>query len=320
MRDRILADVAAQPRHKRELFEWALRIGRRTSALRQQGRRPTGLLRVKRRLADRLVYRRIRERFGGQLRFMISGGAPLPKEVGTFFDALGLLVLEGYGLTESAAASCVNRPGDMRLGTVGKPLPGCEVRIADDGEIELRSRGVMKGYWRRPEETARVLDADGWLHTGDLGIIRHSGHVEITGRKKELIVTAGGKNIAPAHFEGLLRSRCPYVAHVVLHGDRRPFCVALVTLDRDATARWAAAHRVSPDPERLHEQPAVRELVQDYVDAVHRDLPPWEHARRIALLPEPFTEANGMLTPSQKVKRRVVEARYASVLDGLYDG
>lgn len=320
MQDRILADVARQPRHRREVFAWALRIGRRSSAVRQRGRKPTGLLRAKLRLADRLVYRRIRERFGGNLRFMISGGAPLPRETAEFFDALQLLVLEGYGLTESAAASCVNRPGDMRLGTVGKPLPGCEVRIAEDGEIELRSRGVMRGYWQRPDETERVLADDGWLRTGDLGLVRHSGHVEITGRKKELIVTAGGKNIAPAHFEALLRSRCPYVEHAVLHGDRRPFCVALVTLDRKATQAWAAAHGVPDDPERLHEQPAIRELVQDYIDAVNRELPPWEHARRVALLPESFSQDNRMLTPSLKVKRRVVEARYAETLDQLYGG
>jgi len=318
-RERILSEVQARPRPKRAVFDWALRVGRRASAVRQQGRTPNGLLQLKLRLADRLVLRRLRDAFGDRMRFMISGGAPLPRDVAEFFDAIGLTVLEGYGLTESAAASCVNRPDDMRLGTVGRPLPGCEVKIAPDGEIMIRSRGVMKGYWNRPDETQRVLTDDGWLLTGDLGLVHHSGHVQITGRKKELIVTAGGKNIAPAHFEGVLRHRCPYVAHAVLHGDRRPYCVALVTLDRQRTAAWAREHDVPDEPERLHLQRPILELIQDYVDAVNRDLPPWERARRVAVLPEELTEANRMLTPSRKVKRRVVEARFADLLDGLYD-
>jgi len=319
-RERILAEVATQHRPQRALFAWAMAVGRRASAVRQQGRTPGGILRARLRLADRLVFRRLREAFGGQMRFMISGGAPLSRDVAEFFDAMGLLVLEGYGLTESAAASCVNRPDDMRLGTVGKPLPGCEVKISADGEILIRSRGVMKGYWNRPDETQRVLTDDGWLKTGDLGVVHHSGHVEITGRKKELIVTAGGKNIAPAHFEAMLRERCPYVDHVVLHGDRRPYCVALVTLEVERATQWAADHGVSTDPERLHEQRPLVELVQDYVDAVNRDLPPWEQARKVAVLPERFTQNNRMLTPSLKVKRRVVEARYDHILDALYEG
>jgi long-chain acyl-CoA synthetase len=317
-RDAILDDVAKRPLPQRRLFDWALRIGRRASAKRQQGRRPRGILRAKLALADRLVLREIRERFGGRIRFMISGGAPLSKEVAEFFDALGLLILEGYGLTESAAATCVNRPDDVRFGSVGKPLPDCDVRIDDDGEILIKSRGVMKGYWGLDEETHRVLTNDGWLRTGDIGVVHHSGHVEITGRKKEFIVTANGKNIAPAHFEELLRNRCPYVQHALLHGDRRPYCVALVTLDLKAATRWAREHGVPDDPATLHTRPEIRELIQDYVDAVHRDLPPWEHARRTAILAEDFTLENGMLTPSLKVKRRVVEARYADVLDGLY--
>jgi len=318
--ERIHAEAKAQPPHKRALFAWALKVGRRASAVRQQGRTPNGLLRAKLRLADRLVFRKLREAFGGQMRFMISGGAPLSRSVAEFFDAIGLLVLEGYGLTESAAASCVNRPDDMRLGTVGKPLPGCEVKISGDGEILIRSRGVMKGYWNHPEETERVLTDDGWLCTGDLGVVHHSGHVQITGRKKELIVTAGGKSIPPAHFENQLRNRCPYVAHAVLHGDRRPYCVALVTIDRGRASEWAKEHDVPSDPHRLHEQRLLVDLIQDYVDAVNRDLPPWEQARRIAVLPEAFTQENRMLTPSLKVKRRVVEAHYADVLDSLYTG
>ena len=315
-RDRILAHVEHQPFHRRRLFAWAMRVGRRATAIQQQGRRPSGVLRAEWALADRLVFRELRARFGGHIRFMISGGAPLAKDVAEFFHALGLLVLEGYGLTESSAASCVNRPDAYRFGTVGKPLPGCEVKLGDDGEILLRSRGVMRGYWGLPDETHRVLTDDGWLRTGDLGVVHHSGHVQITGRKKELIVTAGGKNIAPALFEGLLASRCPYVAHVLMHGDRRPYCVALVTLDASAIDRWARAHGLPDgDPTQRSE---VRELIQDYVDAVNRDLPPWEQVRRISVLPEDFSLANDMLTPSMKVKRRVVEARYAELLDRLY--
>lgn len=306
-------------RVRRRLFRWALELGRRQSALSRSGRGPGPLLAARLAIADRLVFREVRERFGGRIRFMISGGAPLPSEVAEFFHALGVLILEGYGLTESSAASCVNRLDDWRFGTVGPPLPGCEVKIAQDGEVLLRSRGVMQGYWRLPAETAACLADDGFLRTGDIGRILQTGHLQITGRKKEIIVTAGGKNVPPLHVETLLTTRCPYVANAVLHGDGRPFCSALVTLDEAAILRWAQAHDVPGTVAELAVRPEVRELVQGYVDAINRELPAFEQVRKFAILGEPFTQENGLLTPSLKVKRGEVERRYTSLLDGFYE-
>ncbi len=315
----IEASFEAQPAWRKPLIRWARAVGRRRSAVLQAKRRPDLKLRAEWRLADRLVFRQIRERWGGRLRFLISGGAPLPRQVAETFHEIGMLVLEGYGLTESSAASTVNRPDDYVFGTVGPPLPGCDVRIGDDGEILLRSRGLMKGYWKDDAETARVLK-DGWLHTGDLGQILRTGHVRITGRKKELIVTAGGKNVAPLHVESQLRTLCPYISQVLLHGDRRPYCTALVTLEPRAIVRWARKHDVPfADVGDLAGRPEVRDLVQGYVDAVNRELPSFEHIRRFTLLREDFTLENGLLTPSLKVRRQAVEARYAHLLAAMYD-
>jgi long-chain acyl-CoA synthetase len=317
--DALIAEAERGDLVHRRLFRWALDVGTRRSRAVRSGR-PVGLrLSVQHALADRWVFRAIRERFGGHLRFMISGGAPLPVGVAEFFHALGLLILEGYGLTESAAASCVNRLDDFRFGTVGPPLPGCEVRIASDGEILLRSRGVMRGYWRLPEETAAVLTEDRFLRTGDVGNLLPSGHLEITGRKKELIVTAGGKNVAPAHFEGLLRARCPYVSQVVMHGDRRPYCVALVTLQLDRVEAWARDNEVAGAGAELAARREIHDLVQGYVDAVNRELAPYENVRRFAILPHDFTLDNDLLTPSLKVKRKAVEERYRALLDSFYE-
>ncbi|MEQ1565353.1 MAG: long-chain fatty acid--CoA ligase [Myxococcota bacterium] len=319
-RERLLAEAERADPVRRRLFAWALAVGMRRSALRRVGRSPSLSLRAKHAVAERMVFRQIREKFGGRLRFMISGGAPLPIEVAEFFDAMGVRVLEGYGLTESAAASCVNRLDDFRFGTVGPPLPGCEVKIAADGEVLLRSRGVMRGYWRLPDDTAEVLGEDRFLRTGDVGKLLPSGHLQITGRKKELIVTAGGKNVAPSQFESQLRTRCPYVSQALLHGDRRPYCVALITLDPERAIRWAHDNDVAfADFGELSGRHELHELIQGYVDAVNRGLPSYENVRRFAILPADFTLESGLLTPSLKVKRREVEARYRTVLDGLYD-
>ncbi|MEZ4322436.1 MAG: long-chain fatty acid--CoA ligase [Myxococcota bacterium] len=316
----ILRDVESGSAARRRVFHWALAVGREVSRVRQQGREPGGVLKLKHTLADRLVFSAIKARFGGRIRFFISGGAPLSREIAEFFHACDLLVLEGYGLTESAAASCVNEPDTFRFGTVGRPLPGCEIRIAEDGEILLRSRGVMRGYYNDPEATAEALTPDGWLKTGDIGVLLPSGHVQITDRKKALIITAGGKNVAPAHFEGLLKARCPYISHVVMHGDARPYCTALVTLDPDAMAAWAAREGLSAKPADWPGLAVVRALVQAHIDEVNRNLPSFETVKRFAILDGDFTLENGLLTPSLKVKRKVVEARYQRVLDGFYEG
>ncbi|MCB9665185.1 MAG: long-chain fatty acid--CoA ligase [Alphaproteobacteria bacterium] len=303
------------------LFRWAVDVGSRASETRRQGHVVGPLLAIQAALADQLVLRQVRERFGGRLRFLISGGAPLSVEIARFFDACGLLICEGYGLTESGAASCVNTPEDVVFGTVGRPLPGCEVRVADDGELLLRSRGVMRGYHDDEVASAQALDADGWLHTGDIGRILPSGHVQITDRKKAILVTANGKNIAPANVEQRVTTRSPLVAHALLHGDRRNFCTALLSLDPEALAAWAKREGLGElDHAALVARPEVREQIQAALDDVNRELPGYEQIRKFALVPEPFTVDNGLLTPSLKVRRRAVEARYTDVLEGFYEG
>lgn len=316
----ILRGVEESGPVKRKAFHWALGVGREVSRVRQQGGEPTGPLKLKYALADRLVFRAIKARFGGRIRFFISGGAPLSPQIAEFFHACDLLILEGYGLTESGAASCVNEPDSFRFGTVGKPVPGCELALAEDGEILLRSRGVMQGYYNDPAATHEALTEDGWLRTGDIGVLLPSGHLKITDRKKALIITAGGKNVAPAHFEGLLKSRCPYVSQVVMHGDARPFCTALITLDADAMSAWAKREGMSTDPAEWPRLDVVRALIQAHIDEVNNQLPSYETVKKFAILDEDFTLDNGLLTPSLKVKRKVVEARYQVILHGFYEG
>ncbi len=302
-------------------LQWALRVGRALRDAEVAGERPGGLLKIQAGLAERFVWAPVREMFGGRLRFAISGAAPLDPDVGELLAACRIPVLEGYGLSESAAASCVNRldglGGGWRIGTVGPPLPGCEARIADDGEILLRSRGIMRGYWNLPDETATVLDGDGWLHTGDLGELDR-GHVKITGRKKDLIVTAGGKKITPALIERQLE-RSPLVAHAVLVGDRRPYCVALVALDPAAVAKLALERRISwSTPEVWADDPVIRGEIQRRIEEVNRALAPWEFVRRFAIVTDVPTELEGTLTASGKVRRAVMEERYAAQIAALY--
>ncbi|MEU7479736.1 AMP-dependent synthetase/ligase [Lentzea sp. NPDC042327] len=252
-------------------------------------------------LADRLVYRRLRDRVGGRIRYFVSGSAPLAGEIAEFFSRAGITILEGYGLTESSAATFFNRPGMIKIGTVGPPIPGTEVRIADDGEVLLRGPGVMRGYHNRPDATAEAL-VDGWLHTGDIGEVDDAGRLRITDRKKELIKTSGGKYVAPAPVESLLKAASPYISNVIVHGDRRRYCVALVTLDPDTRAGL-------PDPEAE---------IGRAVEVVNAQLPRHATIKRFAVLEEDFSVEDGLLTASLKPRRREIEKRYASTLDGLY--
>lgn len=321
--EKAYARIVAQAREagpvKYAIFKWAVGVGREVSAVRQRRQAPSGLLAVKAALADRLVFSKIKEGFGGRLRFFISGGAPLSPEIAAFFHACDVLILEGYGLTESSAASCVNGLDDFIFGTVGRPLEGTEVRIADDGEILIRGRGVMKGYFGLPEATAEAIGPDGSLYTGDLGVKLDSGHIQITGRKKDLIITAGGKNIAPSHFQELLKARCPYVSQALMHGDKRNFCVALVSIQEEATAKWAKEKGLAfRDYADLASRPEVHALIWAEVERINQQLPSFETVKKIVILPEDLTVENGLLTPTLKVKRQVVEARYKQVLDGLY--
>jgi long-chain acyl-CoA synthetase len=302
---------------KRRLIDWSLGVGRQVSALRAAGRPVPGGLALRHRLADRLVYAKVKARLGGRLRVPISGGAPLAAEIGRFFDALDIPVYEGYGLTECTSAATVNRPGATRYGTVGQALPGFEIRIADDGEVLLRSPTVFAGYYDDPDATAAVLRADGWIVTGDIGTLDADGFLTITDRKKDIIITSGGKNIAPQNLENDLKlSR--YVSQALVVGDRRPYAVALVTLDRAEIVPWAEANGVDPDAEALTRDPRVHALVQQAVDEVNATRSPFEQIKRFEILPRDFDMAHDEVTPSLKLRRRVVIDHFADAIERLY--
>ena len=304
---------------KYRIFQWALGVGARVSTLRQQQREPSGFLAFQHRLADKLVYSKLKERFGGRLRFMISGGAPLSRAIAEFFHAADILILEAYGLTETSAGSTGNRVERFKFGTVGRALKGVEVRIAEDGEILLRGRNIMKGYYNLPEATAEALEPDGWFHTGDVGQLDADGFLAITDRKKDILVTAGGKNIAPQNIENQLKASCPYVSQVVMLGDRRPFCVALVTLNEETAGKWAREHGIDyKDYADLASRPEVKQLIRDGVEAVNARLASYERIKDFHLLDHDLSQATGELTPKMSVKRKVVEQRHREILDGFY--
>ncbi len=306
---------------KKLIFEWALGVGRAAAALERDGKQPGLLLAAQRAVADRLVYQKIRGLFGGRLQFFISGSAPLSRDVGEFFDAMGVVILEGYGLTESSAATHCNLPWNRRLGTVGPTFPGVEVRLAEDGEVLMRCPWIMRGYHGLPEATAEALDAEGWLHTGDVGVQDDQGRLAITDRKKDLIKTSGGKYVAPSELEARLKAACPYIAQVLVHGDRRNYVTALVTLDPEGIARWGATQGIAElTPARAAEHLAVRAMVQRAVDELNATLPRFATVKKFTVLPREFTEAAGEVTPSQKLKRKVVEQRHRAALDAMYPG
>ena len=306
---------------KKAVFDWALSVGREAAALERDGQKPGVALALQRRLADRLVFQKIRALFGGRLHFFISGSAPLSRDVAEFFDAMGIVVLEGYGLTESSAATHCNLPWNRRLGTVGPTFPGVEVRLAEDGEVLMRAPWVMRGYHGLPEATAAALDGERWLHTGDVGTLDEQGRLTITDRKKDLIKTSGGKYVAPTELEARLKAGCPYIAQVLVHGDRRNYVTALVTLDAEGIRRWGATQGIADlGPARAAEHLAVKTLVQQAVDQLNATLPRFATVKRFTVLPRDFSEAEGELTPSQKLKRKVVEQRYRGVLDAMYPG
>jgi long-chain acyl-CoA synthetase len=317
--NKVVTSTAEAGGLKYKIFQWAVSLGKQVSQLKRQGRPVPPLLAMQYKVADRLVFSKLRERFGGNLRFFISGSAPLSLEMAEFFHGAGILILEGYGLTETSAGTFVNRVDDYRFGTVGKPIGPTEVKIAEeDGEILLRGRSVMRGYHNLPEATREVLTEDGWLHTGDIGEIDRDGFLKITDRKKDLIKTSGGKYIAPQLLEGKLKALCPYLGHVLVHGDRRNYCTALVTLDEEAIMSWAQDHDVSQSYGALTANPQVREIVQRAIDELNGQLASYETIKKFAILPADLTVETGELTPSLKVKRKVVEKQYQDLLDGFY--
>lgn len=299
------------------IFQWALAVGKEASQRKQQGMILSPVLRVQYAVSDRLVFSKLRARFGGNIRFLFSGSAPLHPDVWSFFHAAGLTILEGYGLTESSAATCVSTLERYRKGTVGRPVPGTDIKIAEDGEILIKSRGVMRGYHRLAEATAEALDEEGYLHTGDIGHLE-DGFLRITDRKKDLIKTSGGKYVAPQLIEGKFKSMCPLASQAVVVGNNRNFCVMLIAADPDALASWAKAEGVGGTYADWVRDSRVKDLFRPYVDRLNQGLASFESMKDFALLPKDLSVEDGELTPSLKVKRKVVETKYKVQIDALY--
>jgi long-chain acyl-CoA synthetase len=303
---------------KRMLFDYCVKIGSAVSRCRQEKRPIPFLLRMKHLIAERLVFRKLRGLFGGRIRCAITGGAPLSKEILEFFHAAGILILEAYGLTESPSAA-FNRPDDFRFGTVGPPVPGMEIRIAEDGEILLRSPIVFAGYLKDPEKTREAFRDDGWYCTGDIGVLSPDGFVTITDRKKDIIITAGGKNVAPQNIENLLKTS-PMISQVMVYGDRKPYLTALFTLDPEALAAWGEAEGLKvADLSGLCRNERLRERIGEIVKEKSRSLASFETIKRFEILPQDFALDTGEITPTLKVKRRFVTEKYRELLEGMYN-
>ncbi|MFJ8590534.1 AMP-dependent synthetase/ligase [Streptomyces sp. NPDC093598] len=329
--EKVYNGVAAKARAgggaKYKIFQWAAEVAREYAKAAQDNFRRTGTVSVpfglgaKHKVADALVFAKIREAFGGNLRACVSGSAALSPEIGYFFSGAGIHILEGYGLTESSAASFVNPGEAYRTGTVGKPLPGTEVRIADDGEILLRGPGIMEGYHKLPEKTAEVLEPDGWFHTGDIGELSPDGYLRITDRKKDLIKTSGGKYIAPAEVEGQFKAVCPYVSNILVHGADRNFCTALIALDEAAITEWTKENGLEGKSyAEIVAAPVTVEMVDGYVKQLNEGLQRWQTIKKFRLLPRDLDVEHGEITPSLKLKRPVVEREYKHLIEEMYDG
>ncbi|MBT2527085.1 long-chain fatty acid--CoA ligase [Streptomyces sp. ISL-99] len=329
--EKVYNGVAAKARAgggaKYKIFQWAAEVAREYAKVSQDNFRRTGTasapfaLTAKHKVADALVYAKIREAFGGRLRACVSGSAALAPDIGFFFSGAGIHILEGYGLTESSAASFVNPGEAYRTGTVGKPLPGTEVRIADDGEILLRGPGIMQGYHGLPEKTAEVLEPDGWLHTGDIGELSVDGYLRITDRKKDLIKTSGGKYIAPAEVEGQFKAVCPFVSNILVHGADRNFCTALIALDEPTILGWAKDNGLEGKSyAEVVASKKSEELIEGYVKRLNEGLQRWQTIKKFRLLPRDLDIEHGELTPSLKLKRPVVEREYKHLIEEMYAG
>jgi long-chain acyl-CoA synthetase len=300
------------------IFDWAMSIGRQRSAYQQRGEALPFVLALQAMLADRLVFTRIQRLLGGRVRLMVSGGAPLAREIMEFFHATGLLILEGYGLTETTPILTCNRPDRFKFGTVGPPLDSVTLRIAPDGEILAKAPNVAQGYYKRPEATAESWDREGWFHTGDIGEIDADGFLRITDRKKDLIKTSGGKYVAPQNIENLLKTQL-HISQAVVIGDNRKYCVALITLDLDEVERFAAVEGIVLESrEEAFRHPRITELIEIEVQTVNKQLASFESIKYFRVLERDFSQETGELTPSLKVKRKIVTERYRDVIDAMY--
>ncbi|MEJ2104959.1 MAG: long-chain fatty acid--CoA ligase [Ignavibacteriaceae bacterium] len=316
IQSRIIKNVESQSVTKQKIFYWALEIGKKFIAAKKKGSVPFALT-AKHRIADKLVFKKLRERTGGRLRFFISGGAALSKELGEFFEAVGIQIVEGYGLTESSPVIAANRPDDYKFGTVGKPLPKVEVKIAPDGEILARGPNIMQGYFKKKKETEETV-VDGWLHTGDIGVFDSDGFLMITDRKKHLFKTSAGKYIAPTPIENIFLTS-KYIDQFVLIGDRRMFLSALIVPDYDALKEYADAHKIPYQSESdLTGNEKIYKLIEDDMSKLQKKLANYERVRKFALLDKPFTIETGEITPSLKIKRKVVEEKYNYLIEQMY--
>jgi long-chain acyl-CoA synthetase len=314
---RILAKVEGSGALKKKLFHWAVRVGRERVSYEERGMAMPPALAPKAKIADRLVFAKIRHALGNRFRFAVSGGAPLARDLAEFFVGAGVMIFEGYGLTETSPVIAVNGPNAWRLGTVGRPIPGVDVRIAPDGEILTRGPHVMKGYFNKPEATAEAIDAEGWFHTGDIGHLDEDGFLVITDRKKDLLVLAGGKKVAPQPIENELKSS-PFIATPIVLGDRHKFVAALLVPNFDRLRDHAASARLAVDWEHLDADPEIRRIFQHEIDAYNREKPHHEQIRAFAILPADLTIEDGSITPTLKVKRRILESRYHDLIESMY--
>ena len=302
---------------KKAIFHWAVRTGRKVRELEQRGRKPGPLLSREYAFADKQVLSKVRALFGGRIKQCVTGAAPISPEILEFFWACGVPVMEGYGMTETSTGFTINRVEDFKFGSVGKPFRGCEIKIADDGEVLLKGPNIFRGYYKNEEATSQTI-TDGWLHTGDLGRLDEDGFLYITGRKKDIIITAGGKNITPANLENGLKQN-QYISQAVVYGDRRPYLTALITLDPEAIAVYATDHSLgTTDVKELSKRPEIVELVQKVVDQVNSKVARVEQIKKFEILPRDLTQETGELTPTMKVKRNVVYEKYAKDFDALY--
>lgn len=318
---KVVGSGVEAPGMKGKLFKWALALNDAYATHMIEGKPIPFGLEVQLGLAKRLVFSKIQaklsETFGGRLRFFISGGAPLPKKMAFFFANAGVVILEGYGLTETSAATCVNRPEKNKIGTVGPAIPGTEVKIAADGEILIRGPGVMREYWNRPDATREAISPDGWFSTGDIGVLDEDGYLKITDRKKDIIVTAGGKNVAPQNIENLIKSTSPLVSQVMIHGDKRNFLVALVTLDADNSKKYAADRGVTGDYATIARSKELEAAIGEVMEKVNAQLASYETIKKFKILDKDF-EVGHELTPTLKVKRKLCNEKYKAILDGFY--
>jgi long-chain acyl-CoA synthetase len=301
---------------KKAIFNWAIKVGAKMRETERAGRKPGFLLQRQYDFADKKVLSKIRGLFGGNIRLAVSGAAPINPEILRFFDAAGVLVLEGWGMTETSTAATISSPDDFKVGTIGKPFPGCEVKIAEDGEILVKGPNVFQGYHKNPEATAETI-VNGWLHTGDIGEIDSEGFIKITGRKKDIIITAGGKNITPANLEAEIKQH-PLVSQCVVVGDRRPYLVALVTLDPEEAATYAQEHNLSEDPAELAKNADVKASIEAHVEKINQNFARVEQVKKIAILPNDLSQESGELTPTLKVKRAVVAQKHDGAIEQLY--